>query len=542
MRQRVADPELYAKGKAALPNVLSELGFTDMRPGQRDAVWHLLMGSDTLCLLPTGAGKSAIYIIPTRALQWRTIIFSPLVSLMQDQAESLWRSGYTAGIVNSAQTAAENHMALTKWGHGELQFLLVAPERLKNDSFQKAMAKVQPDMVVLDEAHCLSQWSDNFRPAYLKIVDFIAETNPKTVLALSATMTASMEADVRNALGIPHARRVLYYPPRLNLDFQFKDFSVVELRNTLNDIQGPTIVYCPTKKQTHELFDQLKDQVDGGCLVYNGGMSQADRTTNQNLFMSNSNRVMFATNAFGLGVNKPDIRGVIHVGYPGSIEQYVQEAGRAGRDGLNSTCVLMATDDSKGTQRWMIQMGYPSESEIRQVFAELQKRQVDGTVQVTMETVGNACSMQGMAVGSACQLLVASGVIERDADASKSAKIAVLKPTNNEKDQKLYDEIKIAGFDRGNYYEVDLEYLADRVKIKSNTLKTRLRALVKSEDIWYDPPFRGQVTRIVGDIGMMDFDRVKLVRSEAYQKFEELLNFCKLPNGEKHDYLTEYFS
>ena len=342
-----------SKGFENLPTVLNELGYDDLKEGQDSAVMNLMMKRDTICVMPTGFGKSAIYIVPTRAVGWKCLIFSPLVSLMKDQVESLWAKKYSAGQISSGQSNSENNQTIMDWENGELQFLLVAPERLQNDRFVKLMTDNKPDMIVVDEAHCISQWAHSFRPDYLKIGDFVKALRPDVVLALTATLTNDMETDVRDALTITEASKIVFYPKRENLVFKHKQYSLDLLRYTLNDLEGSTIVYCSTKKRTHELYDTLKGNIEGDCLVYNGGMTADERTTNQNLFMSNSVKVMFATNAFGMGVDKPDIRSVIHVDIPGSIEQYVQEVGRAGRDGKISNCIYMEDDRSINTQLWL---------------------------------------------------------------------------------------------------------------------------------------------------------------------------------------------
>ena len=219
MRERTSEVDKYTEALEKLPVVIEELGFEELKKGQDEAIHNLLMGRDTICFLPTGGGKSAIYQIPTRCRDWKTLIFCPLISLMQDQVESLWKAGYRANQITSGQSSSENDNAMCEWERGDLDFLLIAPERLGNERFQQIVSRVRPNLVVVDEAHCISQWVDSFRPDYQRIGDFVEEHCPDAILALTATATDDVEKDIRNQLGIPKADRVIFYPSRDNLNF-----------------------------------------------------------------------------------------------------------------------------------------------------------------------------------------------------------------------------------------------------------------------------------------------------------------------------------
>ena len=543
MRTKKSDKILLQQGFARLPAVLKELGFASLKEGQDEAVMSLLFGRDTICVLPTGFGKSAIYIAPTRALDWKTLVFSPLISLMQDQVEALWEYGFSAGQVCSAQSVAENNISLSEWERGDLQFLLVAPERLKNERFLEVVARVKPNLVVVDEAHCVSQWADSFRPDYLKIGDFIATNAPDCVLALTATLTNDMEGDVREALFIPGATKVVFYPARKNLKFEHCSYDLIRLKKRLNEVAGPIIVYCPTRKLTQSLFDTLKGQITGECLVYNGGMKPDERTTNQNLFMSNNVRVMFATNAFGLGVNKPDIRGVFHIGYPGSIEQYVQEAGRAGRDGNISHCMLMGDSDSISTQRWFVETTYPTENEVRLVFSKLEAfADKSNVARVIITDLAQHTGLHAATVSSALSMMSGHKVIDRDSTPRKTAKVRIIKQHMDEKYMSLFSDIEKFGFLNSEFYDIDLEFLSENRQVKVPALLRDLHVLDESDYIIFVPPFRGKPTKIIGSIDLVDFNKLNQKRSEAFKKIDELMDFCELTNSKKHSFLTNYFS
>jgi RecQ family ATP-dependent DNA helicase len=527
-----------AKGFENLPSVLKELGYESLREGQDNAVMNLMLKRDTICVMPTGFGKSAIYIVPTRAVGWKTLVFSPLVSLMKDQVESLWDKGFEAAQVSSGQTPAENNKALLDWEVDELQFLLVAPERMQNERFVDLMRTNKPDMVVIDEAHCISQWAHSFRPDYLKIGEFVRELCPDVVLALTATLTSEMEQDVRDALTIQGASKLVFYPTRTNLKFETHDYSVDRLRELINSIDGSVIVYASTKKTTHELYDTLKGCIEGDCLVYNGGMTPDERTTNQNLFMTNDVRVMFATNAFGMGVDKGDIRAVIHVDIPGSIEQYVQEVGRAGRDGKDSRCIFLHNPKTISTQMWFLETTYPESHAIRALYAKL-TQVADHKKEVRMTNVDLAkyLNLHVAIVSSAKGVLVSNGIIESKKSVEKVCKVKLL---DDVADPLLQSVVKY-GFEQTGYYEVDIDFLSEQLAIAPGTIKTKLSKLNKEGVIIYIPPFRGNVVKILEDINVLDFDSCAKKRQTAVAKLKELIVFLDLKSDRKHEFLKDYF-
>jgi ATP-dependent DNA helicase RecQ len=543
-RKHPVQNDAFLRGIKNMPKALSLMGYQELRKGQDRAVYNLLSHRDTLAILPTSGGKTAIYVLPTICMDWKCLIFSPLVSLMQDQVMGLQRSGLSAGQVSSGQTPTENMMALKMWEMGELQFLLVAPERLESAEFLKAMQLTRPNMVCLDEAHCVSQWADSFRPAYCKIGNFIALSNPDVVLAITATATVEVETDIRRVLGISGAARVVYLPRRENLVFKSREFkNDDQVLMFIENATGPTIVYCATRKRTEDLFNQFRDEITGGCLVYHGGMTPDARFSAQQMFMTNQTRVMFATNAFGLGINKPDVRAVIHRDAPNSIEAYIQESGRAGRDGEKSDCVLLLDESAFSTHSYFIKSTYPERGIIDKVYY-LIKTSVDSSGQLLMTgaDMASRLSLQEQVVNSALGILKSSGVIDRTDEQSRPVTIQIIQDPTDEKFLKLVEDVRKYGLllPNGNF-EVSMELLLAQTNRKQKTTETHFKKLEQDGFIIYTRPFRGKTTSLKGDLSLVDFERIKVRRNEAYEKLDCLREFHNVPDQDKHEYLQNYF-
>lgn len=538
------NPDLMRAGMTRLHPTLQKLNFNSLRPGQDEAVFSLMSMKDTYCVMPTGGGKSAIYIVPSMCMNWRTLIFSPLVSLMMDQANKLRGFGLRGEAVSSGQIGSENARALMNWESGDIQFILAAPERMDNEVFMSCMRRCPPDMVVVDEAHCISQWGDSFRTSYLRIGNFIQAVKPKVILSLTATATAEVENDIRSVLGMQKARRVIYYPKRTNLHHKTV-FGVTDdkLLLQIQRIQGSVIVYCATRKRCDELDKSIGREITGSALVYHGGMTSEERTSNQNSFMRNEVRVVFATNAFGLGVDKPDIRGVLHRDIPGSLEALVQEQGRAGRDGLDSQCVMFWTDQALDTARWLIDTSYPERYAIERVFHAVKRlANSEGVVQLTTDDLAKTLGINSKIVGSAIGILTAARVFERAKDEENPLRIKVMRDHPDPAFQAIIDVVKQWGMASTNgYLEITSPLLATHLKLKPSTLMTKLRQLSKESYLDYTLPFRGKTTKIIGDVSRVPFERVNRRREQQLSKLDEVRDFIDVPDNLKHDHLQEYF-
>ncbi|KOS27359.1 ATP-dependent DNA helicase [Bacillus anthracis] len=335
----------------------SYFGYSSFRRGQDETINHVLDGKDTVCIMPTGGGKSICYQIPALVFEGTTLVISPLISLMKDQVDTLVQNGISATYINSSIsiTEANQRIQLAKQGHYKLFY--VAPERLDSMEFVDQLIDMKIPMIAIDEAHCISQWGYDFRPSYLhihRILDYLPEE--PLVLALTATATPQVRDDICNTLGINQENTIMTTFERENLSFSVikgQDRNAYLADYIRQNQKESGIIYAATRKVVDQLYEDL---MKAGVSVskYHAGMSDHDRNEQQELFLRDEVSVMVATSAFGMGVDKSNIRYVIHFQLPKNMESYYQEAGRAGRDGLDSACILLYASQDVQVQRFLI--------------------------------------------------------------------------------------------------------------------------------------------------------------------------------------------
>ena len=345
---------------AAREALRAYFGYQDFRPGQEGVIAALLSGRDALAVMPTGAGKSLCYQIPGVVLGGVTLVVSPLVSLMGDQVRALVEAGVRAAYLNSTLTPGQQATVLQRALEGAYQIMYVAPERLSDERFLAFAREARIPLVAVDEAHCVSQWGQDFRPSYLGVGDFIAQlpTRP-AIAALTATATERVRDDVIRLLGLRDPHRVVTGFDRPNLFFGVERLDAKKkiariASYALEHASDSGIVYCSTRKDVERVQEAL---VEAGVKAtrYHAGLTAAERERNQRAFIADDEPVMVATNAFGMGIDKSNVRYVIHHNMPASIEAYYQEAGRAGRDGEPAECLLFWNDGDIGTCRFFIE-------------------------------------------------------------------------------------------------------------------------------------------------------------------------------------------
>ena len=353
-------------------------GLDDFRPAQREVIEDVLAGKDVLCVMPTGAGKSLCYQLPAAVQDGLTIVVSPLISLMGDQVQQLRDEGISCALLNSTLAPGERRQVMRDLEAGFSGLLYVAPERFFSPDFSALMERLKPKLFAVDEAHCVSQWGHDFRPEYLRLGEVRERLGSPPCVALTATAAEDVRADIVHQLGLREPTIVVTGFDRTNLIYQCRRIPKVqdkdhELLDLLRQEPGSAIVYCSTRKAVDEVTALLSGNLrDRPVFAYHAGMDLAARTSNQERFMSTPRAVAVATNAFGMGINKPDIRLVVHYNVPGTLEAYYQEAGRAGRDGQTSRCVLLFSYQDRYTQEFLIdKIGSESEHPDPRIIEEL---------------------------------------------------------------------------------------------------------------------------------------------------------------------------
>jgi ATP-dependent DNA helicase RecQ len=337
-------------------------GLDDFRPAQREVIEDVLRGRDVLCVMPTGAGKSLCYQLPAVVQGGLTIVVSPLISLMEDQVQQMRDEGINATLLNSALPPKQQREVIAQLEKGFEGLLYVAPERFFAPSFQPVLDQLKPKLFAIDEAHCISQWGHDFRPEYSQLGEVRKRFGSPPTIALTATATEDVRNDIIHRLELTEPIVVVTGFDRPNLAYESRRIAKVsqkdvELLDLLRrEAAGSCIVYCSTRKSVDEVTAMLSGQLKDRTIVgYHAGMEAAARTSNQEQFMSAPGAIAVATNAFGMGINKPDIRLVVHYNIPGTLEAYYQEAGRGGRDGRLSRCVMLFSYQDRYTQEFFIE-------------------------------------------------------------------------------------------------------------------------------------------------------------------------------------------
>ncbi len=411
----------------ALTSLREHFGFDDFREGQREVIAAILGGKDAVVVMPTGSGKSLCYQLPAMMLDGATLVVSPLIALMKDQVDALKARDLPATFINSSLPEREQWSRIEDLRRGQFKLVYVAPERFRSSRFLTALQSISISLFAVDEAHCISTWGHDFRPDYLRLKNVIQSLGGAQTLALTATATPYVRSDIIQQLGLTKPETFVsgFDRPNLTIDVVHTEKErekIARIKRLAKTYDGSGIIYAATRKAVEQVAVELQTQ---GLSVsaYHAGLSDGARVKAQEEFMAGRTQMIVATNAFGMGIDKPDIRFVAHYQMPGSIEAYYQEIGRAGRDGLPSSCVLLFNYADKNTHDFFIEGSYPSAEVVRNVYAALVATGLKQIELSAAEISKRAGATNQMAVQSALYLLERAGHIARGASADRRAAV-----------------------------------------------------------------------------------------------------------------------
>ncbi len=539
-------------------------GYDAFRPMQEDIIRSVIGGTDTLALLPTGGGKSICFQVPGMMLNGLTLVISPLISLMKDQVERLNRQGIAAAAVTSDLNSFEIDRKLQGAMDGDYRFLYISPERLHAEMFKLRLPRMPVKLVAIDEAHCISQWGHDFRPAYREIVK-VRDIHPgATVMALTASATPRVQDDIMEQLGMQHATRFAKSFARPNLRyFVLEETRVTErIIQIARRIQGTGIVYARTRKATEQLADQLRE-VGISAAPYHGGLTSSERHHTQEAWQSGQTRVVTATNAFGMGIDKPDVRFVVHYHLPADLESYYQEAGRGGRDGQTAMAIAFLNPaDLYSLQRWVKEQ-YPSWKQVSHAW-----QLICNHFQITREApdmsprlldvglLSRKTDIRPMVLYRSLSILHNEGLISLSNDRDDYAYLQLLlspsdvwsyKDRNPGMARVVDHMLRSLG---GEIYGREVRFLPyrwqEQLQLEPSQWDAIIGRLLAQQVIRYrapraHPTIRFLEARHVPDRRRLNWDKYKMLREESERKLKAMLAYARRQDLCRSVQIQEYF-
>ncbi len=504
---------------------------------------------DCLCVMPTGGGKSLCYQLPAIAGPGMTLVVSPLIALMKDQVDALTSRGLSATMINSTISPDEQSLRLARMAAGEYKLVYVVPERFRSSRFVEAAQAADVRLLAIDEAHCVSEWGHDFRPDYARLGHFRAALGNPPTIALTATATDAVRRDIVELLRLRDAKVFITGFARPNLFYGVQGCSTDRdkdeaLFRFLQQNPGSGIVYASTRKRCAALGEKIAETTGRPTSVYHAGLTPQERRAAQEDFMQGRSQIAVATLAFGMGIDKADVRFVMHYNLPGSLEAYYQEAGRAGRDGLPAQCLLLWGVSDRRIHEFFIESSYPARNVVEQVYDYLRGRE-ETPIEVTQQEVKEALSLTigGEGVGACEKLLESAGVLERLETSENAAAIRLntdvptlvdlLPKTAKVKHRVVRAVEKIVGPRRYEWcYLQPRLLLRELTELDSTSLNRHLRELSSMESLDYVPAFRGRAIHMrrrdqpFAELDV-DFEKLEAQKAAEYQRIENVLRFAR---------------
>ncbi len=492
--RRMTEPLRYHEDARA--ELERHFALKTFRPGQAEVIDSVLAGRNVVVVMPTGAGKSLCYQLPAVMLKGLTLVVSPLIALMKDQVEQLEARGIPATLINSTIPELERAERIRKMRAGTYRLVYVAPERFRSPSFVDALGEVGVELLAVDEAHCISQWGHDFRPDYALLGRVRKRLRPPRTVALTATASPEVREDIVKSLLMKDPRVFVAGFDRPNLFLEVLKISGDEERRAacaqVIAEGGSGIVYCATRKQADAMQGALRLR-GHDPVVYHAGMDEAERHKAQDRFMGDPSAVAVATNAFGMGIDKPDIRFVIHANIPRAVEAYYQEVGRAGRDGKPATALLLFNHADVFTQERLIESNHPSEAVIADVWNVLQTAEVFARGQ---QALANAVGASEFEVSAALRILEREGLLEVQAPGAGAYGIRVLDASADVHARSAKALLEALRAEAGEgMLSIQLRALSARVGLEDKELRRALSALERARAISVRKPFTGRAIR-----------------------------------------------